>query len=696
MAAPPSVLQAPSSMVGSIECAQILSDTPDFRVKIHKQETELISFAAQLQHVTESCESMAHKGTSYHKAHGKFVSDFRLLKDLPVFNDNALVEQSVDTFCDLLVELENSRLLIMEQARNVIVESFKHEVAQRVNPIVEFRKTFKDISERLDQARSKLAAVSAVKSKPGDVEEAEKLVVALKATFDHTAVDYVKELHSVHENAPRPVCDSALSLLHTHVSAAKLASDLTNDVKPKLVAISDMETQRAQTASTNEKHFERRHSIANHVRRHTKSQRVRTGYLFKRSSSTFKTWQWRFFSLDQAAGKLMYTHRDQMDWKPFVDDLRLCSVKVARTEITDRRFCFELVTPSKSFLLQALSAQDRDDWIVAIQDAIGQALKTVTPVAKSSTVPRSMSLTAPPQLTMDDVPATSSAQSAQSEPTDVEKDRTQHRQILQRSIHEVEGNEVCADCHAPNPTWASINLGVAICIKCSGIHRSLGSHLSKVRSLQLDRLDVPICRVMLLLGNTAINSVLEAKDAVKPGKDSSAQEMETFIRAKYETKIFRGDLPDPMFLLEGLFEAACDGDVMTVQTLILLGVDINFKREPDGMSALMLACAHKQPVVVQLLLLHNADKDAQDEKGQTPAHICAALGVYDCLCLLIKNKADTSIQDSTGSTPEQVALEHQHADALTLLRLAVFRQAGHGSGNDGDINAWLEMGLNLV
>lgn len=42
------------------------------------------------------------------------------------------------------------------------------------------------------------------------------------------------------------------------------------------------------------------------------------------------------------------------------------------------------------------------------------------------------------------------------------------------------GNEKCADCGAPEPDWASLNLGVLMCIECSGIHRNLGVHISKV------------------------------------------------------------------------------------------------------------------------------------------------------------------------------------------------------------------------
>ena len=65
-------------------------------------------------------------------------------------------------------------------------------------------------------------------------------------------------------------------------------------------------------------------------------------------------------------------------------------------------------------------------------------------------------------------------------------------------------NAICADCHAPNPQWASTNLGVLLCVECAGCHRALGPHISQVRSLTLDSWDPTMRMLLSTLQSSAI------------------------------------------------------------------------------------------------------------------------------------------------------------------------------------------------
>lgn len=104
------------------------------------------------------------------------------------------------------------------------------------------------------------------------------------------------------------------------------------------------------------------------------------------------------------------------------------------------------------------------------------------------------------------------------------------------------GNRVCADCGSPDPKWVSTSLGVFICIKCSGIHRSLGVHISKVVSVKLDEwTDEQVDCLADMGGNTAANLKYEAfipEHLEKPKPDSSIEERSDFIRRKYELQQF--------------------------------------------------------------------------------------------------------------------------------------------------------------
>lgn len=107
-------------------------------------------------------------------------------------------------------------------------------------------------------------------------------------------------------------------------------------------------------------------------------------------------------------------------------------------------------------------------------------------------------------------------------------------------LKQLPGNSVCADCGAADPTWASLNLGTLVCIECSGAHRKLGTHLSRIRSLDLDEFPAPFLSIIEKLGGNSIvnRSVWEARlpVGIKPQPTASRMDKERFIVAKYQEK----------------------------------------------------------------------------------------------------------------------------------------------------------------
>ncbi|KAL2161961.1 hypothetical protein VTH06DRAFT_7746 [Thermothelomyces fergusii] len=128
-------------------------------------------------------------------------------------------------------------------------------------------------------------------------------------------------------------------------------------------------------------------------------------------------------------------------------------------------------------------------------------------------------------------------------------ERAAQNQQTIKNLLKLEPNKVCADCKRnKHPRWASWNLGVFICIRCSGIHRGMGTHISRVKSVDLDSWTDEQLQSVLNWGNARANKYWEAKLA--PGHIPSEAKIENFIRTKYELKrwVMDGPMPDPATL----------------------------------------------------------------------------------------------------------------------------------------------------
>ncbi|KAJ7171687.1 hypothetical protein C8R43DRAFT_979062 [Mycena crocata] len=104
-------------------------------------------------------------------------------------------------------------------------------------------------------------------------------------------------------------------------------------------------------------------------------------------------------------------------------------------------------------------------------------------------------------------------------------------------------NKLCADCKRNDPRWASWNLGVFLCIRCSGIHRGMGTHISKVKSVDLDVWTPEQMQSIQKWGNRLANLYWEAH--LKPGHIPPEHKMESFVRSKYESRRWALDGPPP-------------------------------------------------------------------------------------------------------------------------------------------------------
>ncbi|XP_063683409.1 uncharacterized protein LOC134817954 isoform X2 [Bolinopsis microptera] len=225
-----------------------------------------------------------------------------------------------------------------------------------------------------------------------------------------------------------------------------------------------------------------------------RNQNKTSGYLYVRQKSALgHKWILMYCVIERDWLKCLVSDNELLE----LEHLPTTTVKPVGLEV-ERNSCFYLVSPKGKRCYQALTELDRRKWMQSLTQSSINVLQHASSISQGDHVAR---------------------------------------------MHSIPGNSRCADCAAPDPEWACIDHGTTICIDCSGVHRSMGVNVSKVRSLLLDNWTEDIISQMVEKGNTKFNEVYECNVSEKIVPDSTREERSVFMRKKYILKAYYRDNP---------------------------------------------------------------------------------------------------------------------------------------------------------
>ncbi|XP_043985562.1 arf-GAP with coiled-coil, ANK repeat and PH domain-containing protein 2-like isoform X1 [Gambusia affinis] len=535
----------------TVDFEECLKDSPRFRATIEEVEGDVCELESKLDKLVKLCIGMIDAGKAYNAANKQFVNGIRELAQQSAKDE--VIESSLTKFAESLQEMINYHTILFDQAQRSIKTQLQTFVKDDLRKFKEAKKQFDKVSEEKENALIKNA--QAPRNKQHEVEEATNILTATRKCFRHIVLDYVLQINVLQSKRRSEILKSMLSFMYAHLTFFHQGYDLFSELQPLMKQLGGQLDQLVVDAAKEKRDMEQKHSTiqqkaaleevteldflpdprsfcawrstSDFSNDDTKLEYnvdadngiAMEGYLFKRASNAFKTWNRRWFSIQN--NQLVYQKKFKDNPTVVVEDLRLCTVK--HCEDIERRFCFEVVSPTKSCMMQADSEKLRQAWIKAVQNSIATAFRDKGDSGE--------------KLDRKSSTSTGSLDSG-GEP----KERSLKGESALQKVLAIPGNACCCDCGQPDPRWASINLGITLCIQCSGIHRSLGVHFSKVRSLTLDSWEPELLKLMCELGNRVINQIYEARreelGARKPQPGDPRHEVEAYIKAKYVDRRF--------------------------------------------------------------------------------------------------------------------------------------------------------------
>ncbi|XP_050170002.1 arf-GAP with SH3 domain, ANK repeat and PH domain-containing protein 2-like [Myiozetetes cayanensis] len=367
----------------------------------------------------------------------------------------------------------------------------------------------------------------------------------------------------------------------------------------------------------------------------------RSGTLLKKSHGLRKVWQKRKCTISN--GYLTISH-SMLSRPPAQLNLLTCQLK---PNVDDKK-CFDLVSHNRTFRFRAEDEQDCVIWVSILSNSKEGALNV----------------------------AFSKAQGG---------GQSSHEELSRAIIEElraVPGNRECCDCSAPDPSWVSVNLGILICRECSGVHREMGVHLSRVQSLSLHKLATSELLLARNIGNSGFNSVMEANLhnlSWKPTLHSDMASRKNFIISKYVEKKYAKKSPPVRF--STLPGAVKNKDMLSLLQAYAQNMDLGEPvlaplQEP-GETILHLAVLLSVQTslhIVDFLVQNSRSLARQTAEGNTALHYCRSHNRPECATLLLRAGASIAITNRAGETALDVARRMRHPLCEKLLLQAQSNQ----------------------